>query len=711
MDNLPLTSIIVPVYNGEKVISECIESLLNQDYPKNKYEIIIVDNNSKDKTSEIIKKYPVRYLLEDKIQGPSAARNAGAREAKGEILAFFDSDQIADKSWLKNLLQGWEDKKFGAFGGKNIAFVSKNNLIGDYWNQEENSKQEVVSKDNPYLKIGTGNAAYRKDVFKKLEGFDNTFLSLEDFDICIRMQKQLHLAVKYNYDAVMYHKERLTIKSLLKREFCYGIGSCLLGKKHMEVRKSILIIVFGVIKRTLLGFFALCYGMIKPLKGKNRNRHLQLILLDIAMRWANCFGRLHGKFKLDKYFFKVAVISSGLDHVKRGVETWAKDLAYALKEKGINVRLYKGSGASKNGFERSIACVRCGSNLSKRLLKMLPRFSWHFGMGSDFQIQQTTFTLNLLPELMLKRFDIIHTQDPDCANILRIAKKIGLIRSKIILAHGTEEPFGFIKKFDYLQHLAPYHMEEAMQNGVNGTTKQFAIGNFVDTERFDIQRNTHDARLSTPLRCELKIPEEAFIVLSAAAIKKTHKRIDYLIDEVVSAGSRLVPTSSGLARTVLSEYSSSERSEPRSIYLVIAGAMTKETDELVKMGKDKLGERIIFLTDFPRERMNEVYAMADVFALCSLKEMMPIAVLEAISSGVPVIGHKYPVIEWMIGNGGECIDMAKEGELAKTIEKYTDETYRKEKSLKAREHAVKNFSKDVVVEKIVGMYKEALKGV
>jgi len=372
---------------------------------------------------------------------------------------------------------------------------------------------------------------------------------------------------------------------------------------------------------------------------------------------------------------KVAVIASGYEHIKRGVETWAKDLAYALKEKGIKVKLYKGSGTNNNGFERSISCVRCGSNLSKQLLKMLPRFSWRFGMGSDFQIQQTTFTLNLLPELMIKRFDVIHTQDPDCANILRIAKKIGLIRSKVILAHGTEEPFSFIKKFEYLQHLAPYHMEEAMQNGVNGATKQFTIGNFVDTERFKGEKNN--------LKKELSIPEDAFVVLSVAAIKKAHKRVDYLINEV----------------------------NKTKAYLIIAGARTNETANLVKMGKDKLGKKIIFLTDFPRERMNEVYAIADLFVLCSLFEMFGIVFLEAMASEIPVLGHIHPIFEWVIGPGGECIDMTKEGELAKTIEKYMDENYRKERAIKAREQAVKNFSKEVVVEQIVRMYKEVLKGV
>lgn len=83
-DTLPLISVIVPVYNGEMITGDCIESILSQNYPKEKIEIFNVDNNSKDNTAKIIKRYPVRYILEDKIQSSYASRNAAIRIAKRE---------------------------------------------------------------------------------------------------------------------------------------------------------------------------------------------------------------------------------------------------------------------------------------------------------------------------------------------------------------------------------------------------------------------------------------------------------------------------------------------------------------------------------------------------------------------------------------------------------------------------------------------------
>ena len=100
---------MVPVYNGESMIGKCIESLWNQDYPKDRYEIIIVDNDSKDGTAEVIKRYPAKYVLEDKIHTSYGARNTGARHAKGELRAFCDADETAEKQWLKTLVAGLAD--------------------------------------------------------------------------------------------------------------------------------------------------------------------------------------------------------------------------------------------------------------------------------------------------------------------------------------------------------------------------------------------------------------------------------------------------------------------------------------------------------------------------------------------------------------------------------------------------------------------------
>ena len=373
--------------------------------------------------------------------------------------------------------------------------------------------------------------------------------------------------------------------------------------------------------------------------------------------------------------YTVALLSSGLGHVKRGVETWTDDMGRALAARGINVTVYKGGGKPAAAYERVVPCIPRAGGLSQWLIKHRPGFLWHFGFANGYMLEELTFSWALLPALLLRQFNIIHTQDPDVASFCEKLNKAGLIRSRVIFAHGTEEPFHFLKQFKFVQHLAPHHLEEASGNSVRNT-KAFAIGNFVDTDTFKPAKNQE-------LRRELNIPQDAFVVLSVAAIKSAHKRIDHLIREV------------------------SLLNDP-NIYLVVAGSKVEETPQLIETGKKALGDRGIFLTDLPRERVAQLSGIADVFALCSLKEMMPIALLEALSSGLPCLVHTYPVEEWMIGAGGESLNMAEPGALGRVILKYRDAGYRREKSRLAREQAVKNFSKEVVVTQILKMYEDVL---
>ena len=92
-------SVIIPVFNGAKIIKKCLDSLLRQDLKPR--EIIVVDNGSTDNTVALVGDYKEVYLLEEKTPGAGMARNKGAREAGGSILAFIDADCQAAQDWIK----------------------------------------------------------------------------------------------------------------------------------------------------------------------------------------------------------------------------------------------------------------------------------------------------------------------------------------------------------------------------------------------------------------------------------------------------------------------------------------------------------------------------------------------------------------------------------------------------------------------------------
>ncbi|MFA7708325.1 MAG: glycosyltransferase [Candidatus Pacearchaeota archaeon] len=102
--NLPSVSIIIPTYNEEEFIERCLEGLTKQNYPKNRYEIIVVDNISTDKTISLIRKFSGVKLLKNPIKNAEISKKIGLKESKGELIYFGDADVIIeDKDWLKKM--------------------------------------------------------------------------------------------------------------------------------------------------------------------------------------------------------------------------------------------------------------------------------------------------------------------------------------------------------------------------------------------------------------------------------------------------------------------------------------------------------------------------------------------------------------------------------------------------------------------------------
>ena len=101
----PKISVIVPAYNEEKLIGRCVEALKKQTYPQDQYEIIVVDNGSKDRTAAIAKEAGAHVYTYTKIQGCAASRNFGSTQAKGNIFAFTDGDSMPEQDWLEKIAE------------------------------------------------------------------------------------------------------------------------------------------------------------------------------------------------------------------------------------------------------------------------------------------------------------------------------------------------------------------------------------------------------------------------------------------------------------------------------------------------------------------------------------------------------------------------------------------------------------------------------
>lgn len=262
--------------------------------------------------------------------------------------------------------------------------------------------------------------------------------------------------------------------------------------------------------------------------------------------------------------------------------------------------------------------------------------------------------------------------------------------------------------------------------------------NFVDCEVF---RPAADVAGKQALRQALGVPSDTLVVGCVAAVKKHHKRIDYLIREFHQWAVDSRQSTEALNPRVNRPPYTVHRPQ-HSGYLLIAGAKTGETDELITLAESLIPGRYKILTDLGRDRMPDLYRAMDVFVLTSLFEMMPIALLEALASGLPAITNDHPVLTWMTGAvgsgqwavdsgqshrqpstvyrqpspvprllstgvGGTAIDMSEDGALTHALAELTPE-WIAEHGRQARERALQMFSREVVISQYVDYYRQVL---
>jgi glycosyltransferase involved in cell wall biosynthesis len=228
---LPKVSVVVCAYNAARTLPECLRSLGEIDYPE--YEVILVDDGSKDHTPEIAAEFPqVRYIRQVN-RGLSVARNVGAEHATGEIIAYTDADCVADPDWLRCLVQAMQNQQVDAIGGPNITPHS------DGWSAQcvaasPGNPSHVMLDDCRAEHIPGCNMAFRRDVLMKLGGFDPQYRQAgDDVDMCWRLLDEGG-SIGYAPGGFVWHHRRETVAAYLKQQIGYGKAEALLHFKHPQ---------------------------------------------------------------------------------------------------------------------------------------------------------------------------------------------------------------------------------------------------------------------------------------------------------------------------------------------------------------------------------------------------------------------------------------------------------------------------------------------
>jgi len=207
MNKNPLVSVIVPTKNSALTLEECLRSIKNQSY-KN-IEIIIVDNNSIDKTTEVAKKYT--KLVFNKGPERSAQRNFGALKSRGEYLLFIDSDMELSKKVVEDCVAIFEKNK--KIGG---VIIPEESFGKGFW-----AKCKVLERSF-YVGVDWIEAArfFPKKIFVQCNGYDEQLISGEDWDLNQKIKLKYKILRINNF--IMHDEGNLSFAQLLKKKMYYG---------------------------------------------------------------------------------------------------------------------------------------------------------------------------------------------------------------------------------------------------------------------------------------------------------------------------------------------------------------------------------------------------------------------------------------------------------------------------------------------------------
>lgn len=311
MSTLPFVSVVMPAHNEEQYISECLHSLKDQDYPADRFEIIVVDNNSTDRTVEIAKSFGVTVL--HKESGPvGAVRNHGVAHAQGEVIAFIDSDCVAPNNWITKGVELLATGHHVAYGGR--CTLRKN----PFWLEQFWLLEGSAPKQPPAELLGCA-IFVEKACFEKHGMFDESITSGEDSKLSITI-RQAGSSVGFSAALDVAHLGNpISSAAFFKRQVWHSENYLKDLKTSIKDKAFILIVIFyalGIISvlsvffgtaSTFLISFAL-FLMIPAIfstrriiaaryKPANLNSLASIYYLDFLYLVARCTGLTKGFFQ------------------------------------------------------------------------------------------------------------------------------------------------------------------------------------------------------------------------------------------------------------------------------------------------------------------------------------------------------------------------------------------------------------------------------
>lgn len=326
---------------------------------------------------------------------------------------------------------------------------------------------------------------------------------------------------------------------------------------------------------------------------------------------------------------RVLFSCSGVGYINRGIESFFREAFDGLKNTaGLEARLICGGGSPSDNEQRVPMLKRTGF-IAQSIGQLTGR--------SAYAVEQWSSFPAIVREIRRFRPNVVFTSEANLLFLLRRFRRLIGVDFRLLFSNGGPcgPPF---HRYDFVHQVAPFYLDEALAAGEPSSRHVFVpYGIHVPNSPFP----TTDEKLI--IRARLGLPVNRPVLLSVGWIARNHKRMHHLIEEVAR-----LP-------------------EPRP-FVQLLGAMDHESAEIVELGNRILGPPNFDARSVSYEQVAAFYRAADLFALCSLKEGFGRVYLESLMHGLPTIGHRHPVIEWVLADAGVVADMETPGALSTVLQ-------------------------------------------
>lgn len=303
---LPTVSVVIPAHNEERTLQHVLEAVCRQDYPREKLEVIVIDDCSTDGTPEAAKKFPVKYIRNSSNLGLAGSLNVGIENSSGEIVVTLHADCVPlSTGWIRRLVKHFEDPRIGAVTSHLVADLDRMSKLNRYFcfvyvaGCHHSSKIPRLCKPSYEARfVGNKCDAYRREVLRRVGGFDTIFsVANEDNDVSEKIRRAGYKMVTDSEAKVrhMLSSHQDSLKAHMKKAICYSLPQVILFSRYgyfvgSDRILSILLILLGIFAASIssllpgkwiMGILAMEYAMVVAVSLLFMSRRIPHFRVDV----------------------------------------------------------------------------------------------------------------------------------------------------------------------------------------------------------------------------------------------------------------------------------------------------------------------------------------------------------------------------------------------------------------------------------------------